>query len=254
MDNSFSVNHLTIGNGRVTPTADGFALTVGASDAQHYHDAQVTDYTPSALPRNYHLTPPLRLSLRAWYSHPADMLRGTAGFGFWNQPLLPSARSMRLPRALWFFFGSPPNNMSLAKGVAGYGWKASTFDAQRWPFLALAPLAPLGFLAMRLPAIYNRLWPIGQWAVGVSEAPLNFDLTQPHAYEINWQPRVVEFFVDGNLVQRAPFAMKGPLGFIAWIDNQFAVVTPQGQFRFGRLALEHEQSLYIEQLSIQKQE
>lgn len=254
MDNSFFVNQLTIGNGQVNRTTTGYALSIGSTDVHHYHDAQLTDYTPSAFPRNYHLSPPVRLSLRAWYSHQADALRGTAGFGFWNQPFIPTQRSLRLPRAIWFFFGSPPNNMALAKGVAGHGWKAATFDAQRWAFLSLAPLAPIGFLLMRIPAAYRRLWPIGQWAIGVSEAALSVDLRQPHDYELIWQPTYAEFYVDGILALHAPRVPKGPLGFIAWIDNQFAVVTPQGRFRFGTLALEHEQSLFIENLTIQKEE
>ncbi|MCB9436785.1 MAG: hypothetical protein H6673_07290 [Anaerolineales bacterium] len=254
MDNSFFVNHLTIGNGRVNRMDNGYSLTIGVCTAQGYHDAQITDYTPGALPRNYQFRPPLRLHLRAWYSHPAEQLRGTAGFGFWNQPILPSARSLRLPRALWFFFGSLPNNMALAKDVAGHGWKAATFDAQRWPFFALAPLAPLGFALMRISTLYRRLWPIGQRAIGVSETALTFDLTQPHDYIIDWQLSHADFYVDGSLVHHARQVPRVPLGFIAWIDNQYAVVTPQGRFGFGRLALEHDQSLFIEDLRIQPEE
>ena len=32
---------------------------------------------------------------------------------------------------------------------------------------------------------------------------------------------------------RAP---RGPLGFVAWVDNQWAVATPRGRFGWGLLA------------------
>jgi hypothetical protein len=28
----------------------------------------------------------------------------------------------------------------------------------------------------------------------------------------------------------------GPLGFVAWIDNQYAIATPQGSLRFGTVS------------------
>jgi hypothetical protein len=43
----------------------------------------------------------------------------------------------------------------------------------------------------------------------------------------------------------------GPLGFVAWIDNQFAVASPEGGFRFGTLATQEEQWLEIENLSLE---
>ena len=33
----------------------------------------------------------------------------------------------------------------------------------------------------------------------------------------------------------APNPPPGPLGFVAWIDNQYAVATPRGELRFGAL-------------------
>jgi hypothetical protein len=38
----------------------------------------------------------------------------------------------------------------------------------------------------------------------------------------------------------APDPPPGPLGFVAWIDNQYAVATPRGSLRFGTLASERE--------------
>ena len=32
----------------------------------------------------------------------------------------------------------------------------------------------------------------------------------------------------------------GPLGFVAWVDNQYAIATPRGELRFGTIASERE--------------
>jgi hypothetical protein len=221
-----------------------------ASDRQ-YSDAQITDY--HGLPRReFPWHPPLRLTVRAWASHNAHELRGTAGFGFWNEPFVPVGHSLpRLPRAAWFFFASSPNHMALATGVPGSGWKAATLDAGRLPFLLLTPFAPVGCLLMRIPALYRALWPVGQWALGASEALLPVDLATEHTYELEWQTDSVIFRVDGQHIHSSPSAPRGPLGFIAWMDNQYAVVTPQGQFKFGLVATTGQQWLALDQVEIE---
>lgn len=240
----------SVGAGRVehTPGLLRFHLPQGA--AHTYSNAQISDYHGAQ--RAFVWNPPLRLTVRAWASHPAETLRGTAGFGFWNEPFSPVGRGMpRLPRAVWFFFGSPPNNMALAHGVPGWGWKAATLNAARLPFLLLAPFAPLGFVLMRFPALYHRLWPVGQSALGASEALLPVDLDAPHVYALDWLPDSVAFRVDGEPVLTAPYAPAGPLGFIAWMDNQYAVVTPQGRFRFGLVPVDDAQWLALDRIDIQ---
>ncbi len=242
---------LLIGNGHLRWDQDStIYCTVGSTDGQSYHDAQLLDY--AGLPRwHYPWRPPLRLKIRAWASHGTDQLRGTAGFGFWNQPYSHGQWWPRFPRAIWFFFGSVPNNMALAKGVPGNGWKAATFDALTPLFLALAPLAPVGFILMRISPLYRLLWPIGQHAIGVSESLLPVDIAEPHTYELRWLPRSAQFFVDGELVHYAPCSPRGPLGFVAWIDNQYAIVTPQGHVGYGYLPLETGQWLALDTVTIE---
>ncbi|HML24088.1 MAG TPA: hypothetical protein PKD09_20700 [Aggregatilinea sp.] len=240
----------TAGRGTLDLVDGALRCAIDGASAAQYSDAQITDYAGLAR-RDYPWRPPLRMTVRAWASHPKGEIKGTAGFGFWNQPFVASVRMLpRLPRAAWFFFGSQPNDMALAQGVPGWGWKAAVLDASRPAFLALAPFAPLGFLLMRVPALYRRLWPVAQWALGAAEALLPVDLDEPHTYELEWQSSSVIFRVNGQTVLVTPSAPRGPLGFIAWMDNQYAVVTPQGRFKFGCLTPPDPQWLALDHIEI----
>lgn len=243
----------TYGNGQVINQSGELHLTLPAGDAARYHDAQLSDYASKT---DFRWQPPLRMEVVARYSVPAITsqaypLVGTAGFGFWNHPFVPGERSVRLPKAIWFFFSAPPSNMQLAQGIAGPGWKAATIDTTRWQFLALAPTAPVGVLLMRIPALYRRLWPIGQRAIGVSEKLLDSSLLlERHTYSLDWKVDGVRFAVDDMTVHEAAVSIDGPLGFIAWVDNQYAVVTPRGQFKFGVVDVPQPQSLILERVEI----
>jgi len=231
------------GSGRVAITADSTRLYLPAAAKHAYHNAQIATYTTR---KDFHYTPPLRLSLRA---HVEGHIPGTAGFGFWNHPYDPTMRGplgLRLPRAVWFFFGAPPNDMPLAMDVPGHGWKCATFDAANPRFAALLPLAPIGFLLMRVPALYRRLWPVGQAAIGVSEHLLDPTLLQsPHTYTLDWLPDRVTFTIDGEIVHETGRSPRGPLGFVAWVDNQYAIVTPQGRFGFGVVEVQQPTTLTL---------
>lgn len=241
----------TTGNGSLKLEDGLLRCALGRADIHQYSDAQISDY--AGLPRQaFPWRPPLRLTVRAWASHDADRLRGTAGFGLWNEPFVPGGRRWpRLPRAVWFFFASPPSNMALARDVPGWGWKAATIDAARLSFAMLLPLALPGFVLMRSVYLYQALWPLAQRAMAVSEALLPVRLDEPHTYSLEWRPDRVCFTVDGMPVHEAPCAPRGPLGFIAWLDNQYAVVTPQGQLRFGLLVTVEPQWLALDTIEIQ---
>jgi len=225
-------------------------LTLHSTPGDTYSNAQISDYDPQV--RQFRFRPPIRLTVTARANLPGDQLHGTAGFGFWNHPFAPNERGFRLPQAVWFFFASSPGNIALAQGVPGHGWKAAVINARRWQFLALLPTAPLGFLLMRFPYLYRKLWGIGQRAIGVSEALLDgARLAQTHTYELVWKPDGVVFAVDNRIVHQAAHAPPDALGFVAWMDNQYAVVTPQGHFQFGLLDVPREQSLVIEHIAIE---
>ncbi len=239
----------TIGNGRIEQ-ADGIRFVVDPTPANRYSDAQISDYARLNR-RDYPWQPPLRMTVRAYASHAADQLHGTAGFGLWNQPFMPGQNWPRLPRVAWFFFAGSPSNMALARGVPGFGWKAAIMDATRPSFLALSPTAPLAVLLMRIPALYRVFYPVGQWAMGVSESLLSVDLREPHTYQMDWQPRSVTFRVDDRLILQTPYAPHGRLGFIAWLDNQYAIVTPQGSLGMGVTEVPERQWLHLDSLVLE---
>ena len=238
------------GVGRLERSDGEVRMVLEGATSAVYSDAQLDDYHD--LPRRrYPWHPPLRMTVRAKASHPASELRGTAGFGFWNNPFPPEGGIPALPRDVWFFFASPPSDMALAMDVPGWGWKAETLDVPRLPFFLLLPTTPIAVLLMRVSALYRLLWPIGQRAIGAAEAILPVDLDEWHTYTLEWLRDSVRFEVDGETVLETSHSPPGPLGFVAWMDNQYAVATPQGRLRFGRLDVPGRQWLALSHLIIE---
>lgn len=212
--------------------------------------AQIDDYQ-GLLRRQYRWQPPLTLNVRARFSHPATQLMGTAGFGFWNDPFMMTGRAWpTLPRALWFFFASPPSDMRLDLNTPGHGWKATTIDATRLTALAWAPLAPFLIPLMNARALYRALWPRIQRALGVCEAAIDADMTAWHSYDVAWGEKGVRFSVDQEPVLACDTPPRGPLGFVMWFDNQYMVATPWGRFRYGWLDAPGVQWMEVARLEI----
>ncbi len=239
-----------VGAGTVRAGQGRLSLTV-AGGYDGYSNAQIADYVYERL--DFTWRPPLRMTVTAWASAPGDQLRGTAGFGFWNHPFSPDLRRLpHLPQAIWFFFAAPPSDMQLAYGVPGHGWKAAMIDASHPGALMLAPFAAPAVLLMRAPALYARLWQPIQRRLRISERLLDGSLlASRHTYTLDWRPDGATFAIDGETIHEAPYAPHGACGFVAWIDNQYAVVTPQGRFRFGVVPVERDQTLVLEQVVIE---
>lgn len=232
-------------------TESGLRLIDFPEESRQYVNAQVDDYW-TGWRRIFRWRPPLRFSLRARFSQEADSLRGTAGFGFWNDPFLMTGwRWPALPRALWFFFASPPSDMALTLDVPGWGWKAAVIDAGRPIGLRWLPLAPLLIPAMRSRRLHQALWPRIQRDLGIAEAPIHFSMTAWRQYEIRWGERRTSFWVDGKPVLLDAPSPRGPMGLVIWIDNQYLAVHPSGRFRHGTLALSEAQWLEIDEVEIQ---
>ncbi len=235
------------GGGLLTVRDSALRMELPSARTGAYSDAQIDDYG-SLRPSKFPWRPPLRMEVRARASHPAhplgtstaesgeqQYLHGTAGFGFWNYPLSLSGAVLRLPDAIWFFYASPPSNMALVPGSPGYGWKAQVVHAHRAQSLLAVPPTAATVLWARLTGHDTTAARWVQRISGTSEATLSADLTAWQTYTIEWLPDVARFYVNGDLVLTAPDPPRGPLGFVAWVDNQYAVATPRGTFGSGTL-------------------
>ncbi len=239
------------GSGTVEAADDVLQLVITNATHSEYSDAQIDDYQD--LPRRrFRWHPPLRLTVRARFSHPAGDLLGTAGFGFWNDPfLMTGARVPALPRALWFFYASHPSEMKLDDRVPGHGWKAATINAIRPAALTWAPFAPLALLLMNFRPLYQRLWPPIQRSLAVREAMVAPEMTGWHTYAIEWGTERSRFSVDGEpLLENVP-SPRGRLGFVMWLDNQYLVATPWGRFAWGLLDIPGRQWMEVDRLAIE---
>jgi hypothetical protein len=213
-----------------------------------YADAQIDDYGG---PGGFRHRPPVSLGLQARFSHAADELQGTAGFGFWNAPYGdPTRRRLAFPQAVWFFFASPPSDLPFGPEATGRGWFAATLDAARPAALLLLPLAPAILAFNQAAAIRPRLWPAVRRRLGISAAPLDVDIRRWHAYRLEWGPDGCTFAVDDRIVLDTPNAPRGPLGFVCWLDNQYLILTPRGRFRAGVLDVAAEQWLEVADLRL----
>lgn len=240
-----------VGDGALEPTGDTLLFVNTDTSAHRYTDAQIDDYQGLSR-RSFLWRPPLTLTVRARFSHPAGELSGTAGFGFWNDPFMMTGRRLpTLPRVVWFFYASPPSDMKLDLHTPGDGWKAATLEAFRLPFFLLAPTAPLAVPLMNIRPFYRVLWPVGQQAIGVSEAALEASMTEWHTYTIAWGAKVARFSVDGEPALECASSPGGPLGFVMWLDNQYAVVKPWGRFGYGLLDAPGRQWMEVDRLTIE---
>jgi len=250
-----------IGSGTLTAGGSVVRMELPATQQGAYADAQIDDY--GQLPRSqFPWHPPLRMQVRARSSLPAatiheqttegTFLRGTAGFGFWNYPFSVRGDVLMLPEAVWFFYASPPSNMALVPGVPGWGWKAQVIHSMRpGALLAIIPTA----VATGWGRLSKHTGPAARWLQrisGAQEELLKVEMTEWHTYTLEWRASEATFLVDGEQVFRAPHPPVRPLGFVSWLDNQYAVATPRGVLRFGATATGPEwfelDSVLIEQL------
>ena len=238
-----------IGSGLLSTAGSVLSMSLAPTQQGQYADAQIDDYGQRAR-SDFPWRPPVRMEVRARSSLPAarvsdningttegtEQLQGTAGFGFWNYPFSVRGDVLMLPEAVWFFYASPPSNMTLVPGVAGFGWKAQVIHAMRpGALLAAIPTA----LATGWGHLSNDTQPAARWMQilsGAQEALLPVEMTAWHTYTLEWRTGIARFWVDGTQVLSAQHPPQRALGFVAWLDNQYAIATPRGVLRFGSVA------------------
>lgn len=215
-----------------------------------YSNAQIDDYGYRQQ-RKYNWYVGTRLKLSARFSHPCGELVGTAGFGFWNAPYGDLHNSWpALPKVTWFFYASRPTNLPLPLDEPGRGWFASTLDASSLTAVSLAPFAPAVLLLNNVGLIRKKLWPVIRRKLKISYAQIVVDMEEWHTYELIWLPAGCQFLIDGKTIMETHFSPNGPLGFVAWIDNQYMIATPDGRFGWGTHPLVKSQQLMIAELEV----
>ncbi len=270
------VNTLELGNGKVEQRDAVTRFAIPPTTNRSYADAQWYDYRGLRRSRFPH-RPPLRLSLRARFSHEADQLGGTAGFGFWNDPFtLSGGGILAAPNVVWFFAASPPNDQYLCEGVPGRGWKAASLNTavNLKSFAALirpraasqsqttnrlrAPaeedrerqMVP-GGLDLKNRLVGKPLMTLARRMIKASECLIEARMTDWHDYALEWRADGATFWVDGSEIHHAPAPPMMPLGFVTWVDNQYAVASEAGEFGFGLIENREERWMEIENLRIE---
>jgi hypothetical protein len=247
-------NRLELNGGQVYGSETGLLRLELEPVMSGYADAQIDDYhgrpAKGQARKPYRWGPGTTLEVMARFSHGAGDLVGTAGFGFWNAPFGPGTGSLpALPRAVWFFYASEPGDLPLAPaGVPGRGWFAATIDATGPGALAWAPLAPFVLVANQFAALRRRLWPAVRRSLQISFAPVEVDMKEWHQYRLRWQEDGVFFQVDGRSLLNSPSHVRGPLGFVCWIDNQYLTLTPRGRIGWGVLPVRRRQWMELREL------
>ncbi len=239
----FCVGHANI------ETEKGIARFVveGAEEGQ-LSDAEIDDHR--TVPRHRLLwKPPLRMRVRARMSHRAGELMGTAGFGFWNDPFDWVGNVETPPNAIWFFYASPQSDMAFDPSARGNGWKAATLNGGRADPLTMA----IGNFLFRLPWMSKLIFRLAETRINAYEQVMeDVALVEWHDYQIDWLADEARFFVNGALVLIAPNPPRVALGFVAWVDNNAAVMGPGREFDFKRIAVPQRQWMELGYVRIER--
>lgn len=238
----------------VSALEEGWRLSIPAGAAGAYRWAQLDDYME--LPRSkFCWQGQLQMSLQARVS--GSELTGTWGFGFWNDPFNASLgiggtarRLPALPNAAWYFFASTPNFLTFHDRHPGAGFLAAVFSAPVLPWLAYAvglPFLPL----LAWPAAARLARRAVRKLVMDDGMALAIDPQDWHNYRLRVACGRVGFEVDGLPVFETPFAPRGRLGVVIWMDNQFAEFRPDGRLRFGTLETPQAAWMEIRRLSVE---
>jgi hypothetical protein len=241
---------------RVTSLAqDSWHLEIPASAQRGYRLAQLDDHN-SLRRQDFPWRSPLKLSL--WARVSAKDIPGTWGFGLWNDPfsfLLSNnkvvPRLPTLPDAAWFFHASTHNYLSIRDDLPASGFLAATFSSRRVPTLGLVMLSPILALTL-LPGTAQLVRNMLRHPVRQDAVQIQTNVTEWHAYSMEWVDGQVMFTLDGVEIMRTIIAPNGPLSLVIWVDNQYAALPPRGRLRFGNLPNPEPAWLEIRELSIQE--
>lgn len=237
-----------IGHSGIEWEAGRVRLVVDGARAGELSDAELDDHRTA--PRwDLHWTPPLKMTVRARFSHAAGVLRGTAGFGFWNDPFDWSGNVQAPPNAIWFFYASPESDMAFVRGIRGHGWRAAFLNGGKADAVTMA----VGNAVFRIPGMDKLVFAAAEKRMAAAEYLLDeIDMREWHTYQLDWRAAEATFAVDGAVVFRAPNPPTVPLGFVAWVDNNATTMGPGKEFRFERIAVAEREWMELAHVRIER--
>jgi hypothetical protein len=240
---------LATGSADIQRTPGRLRFVVEGADETELADAELGDYHDHPRHR-LPWRPPLRMAVRARFSHPAGALGGTGGFGLWNNPFRTGGgQVLAPPNALWFFCASAHSDMVVAPGHPGHGFRAEMINGGTMPGWLVA----VGDRLLQLPGLRSLLYRAAQTQVHAGAARLEgLEITGWHDYVLFWSQSEAVFSVDAREVSRVKRPPVVPLGFVAWMDNQLAIARPEGEFRFGLEAVPGPQWLELDRIEIER--
>ncbi len=114
----------------------------------------------------------------------------------------------------------------------------------------LLALGVVGFPLLFLPRLARKLRCFFCSLVAEDSFPLSIDVTQWHCYTLEWRIDQVIFKTD-NQTFETRITPNAPLGFVLWIDNQYAAFLPSGKLAYGTLANPQPAWLEVEEFSLE---
>ena len=233
----------------------GWHLEIPVGKKGGYRLAQLDDYTDRSR-KDFPWHPPLTVTITARASN--FDIPGTWGFGLWNDPFSLSLglgggirRFPALPNAAWFFHASPENHLSFQKDKPAQGFLAQTFHSPPIPPALLALAAPV-FPLLTLPWLAKRIRPAIARVIKDDSRSINLDVTQWNQYTVQLEQSLVRFKIDKAELFRTKVAPRSPLGFVIWIDNQFASFPPNGKLAYGTMKNSRPAWIEVKQIEISK--
>ena len=236
-------------DGLLQVTPRGWRLSIRPGGIGSYRLSQLDDQTGRARSA-YPWQPPLKVTLRARVSE--ESMPGTWGFGLWNDPYGFSfgpgesfPRLPALPQAAWFFAASPRCYLSFRDDKPARGFYAQVFSSPGFRVRLLQALVTLPVAPKRARRILASI--IAEDGRDIPNDPCEW-----HAYSIEWNTEQCAFSVDQGQVMQTLLSPRPPLGFVVWIDNQFAAFDPRGRIAWGVEANPSEQWLEVEDLKLER--
>jgi hypothetical protein len=104
--------------------------------------------------------------------------------------------------------------------------------------LTLLALRPTARLLRKLA----RRW------ISQDSTTINVNVTQWHHYKMILDHDVVTYELDGHNIWKTSITPRGALGFLVWVDNQYAALPPDGKLSYG--TLENTEPTWIEVMDL----